>query len=249
MIYNYIKTAIEGHIFTMTLDRASKRNAFTPTFVNEVAHAVAHANSLRQIKLFVLRANGPVFCAGMDLMVYQNPEHDEVNQAIENVEISLAEVMDNLEKPTIAILEGDVIAGGFMFVLGCTYVYAKKEIQFKLPEIALGIFPFQVMAGLLRIMPEKKVLQLCFDPTSFSTEQAIEYGIVDEILDEQKLNKLLDSFADKSTQAIQAGMRALKDLRNMDESTRYSYLLKSLASLKDDPEVKKRMDKFKKKEN
>jgi len=246
MVYNFIKTAIQGHVFTLTLDRESKRNAFTPTFVNEVAHAIKQVNSLTQIKLFVLRANGPVFCAGMDLLVYQNPELDEVNQNIENKDISLAEVMDSLEKPSIAILEGDVIAGGFMFILGCTYVYAKKGVQFKLPEIALGIFPFQVMAGLLRILPEKKVLQICLDPKSFSLQQAIEYGIVDGIFQEQELSTWIEDFADKSTQAIQAGMRALKDLRHIDESLRYSYLLKSLASLKDDPEVKRRMSKFQK---
>lgn len=246
MVYNFIKTAIEAHIFTLTLDRDSKRNAFTPTLVNEVAHAIALANSLKDIKLFVLRANGSIFCAGMDLKVYQNPELDEFNQAIENQDISLAEVMDTLEKPSIAILEGDVIAGGFMFLLGCTYVFAKKDIQFKLPEISLGIFPFQVMAGLLRIMPEKKVLQLCLNPVSFSTQQAITYGIVEAILDQEKLKILMDSFADKSTEAMQAGMRALKEIRSMDEHLRYSFLLKALTALKDNPEVKTQMGKYNK---
>ena len=246
MVYNFIKTTIDAHIFTLTLDRDSKRNAFTPTLVNEVAHAIALVNSLKEIKLFVLRANGSIFCAGMDLKVYQNPELDEFNPTIENKDISLAQVMDTLEKPSIAILEGDVIAGGFMFLLGCTYVFAKKDIQFKLPEIALGIFPFQVMAGLLRIMPEKKVIQLCLDPTSFSAQQAISYGIVDAILDHEKLKVLMDSFANKSTEAMQAGIRASKELRSMDDNLRYSFLLKALTALKDNPEVKREMEKYNK---
>ncbi|WP_313261399.1 enoyl-CoA hydratase/isomerase family protein [Sphingobacterium sp.] len=241
MNYKFIQTEIKEHVFTLTLDREPKRNAFTPTTVNEVAHALEEAEANDQVHVLVLRANGPVFCAGMDLKTYQNPELDSPNPAIVNMERSLGEIFDQFSKPSIAIVEGDVIAGGFLYILGCTYVFAKKELNFRLPEIALGIFPFQVMAGLKRIMSEKQILQLCFDPSPFQTDKAIELGLVDGYLEQDKIDDLIASFADKSIYAMQAGMKALKAIRDMESDKQYAFLLESLQNLRDRDEVKKFM--------
>lgn len=241
MNYKFIQTEIKEHVFTLTLDREAKRNAFTPTTVNEVAHALEEAEANDQVHVLVLRANGPVFCAGMDLKTYQNPEMDSPNPAIVNMERSLGEIFDQFNKPSIAIVEGDVIAGGFLYILGCTYVFAKKELNFRLPEIALGIFPFQVMAGLKRIMSEKQILQLCFDPSPFQTDKAIELGLVDGYLEQDKIDDLIASFADKSIYAMQAGMKALKAIRDMESDKQYAFLLESLQNLRDRDEVKKFM--------
>ncbi len=238
MNYKFIHTEVKNHVFTLTLNREAKRNAFTPTTVNEIAHAIEVINERDDIHLMVLKAAGPVFCAGMDLKTYQNRELDTPNPEIENIEISLGEVMDQLNKPSIAIVEGDVIAGGFLYIIGCTYVFAKKDLNFRLPEIALGIFPFQVMAGLRRIMSEKKLLQLCLDPQPFNTDKAIELGLVDDYLNIEKVNVLIESFADKSSFALKAGMKSLKAIRNLESSNQYKYLLASLEELKDRDEVK-----------
>ncbi|MVZ65855.1 enoyl-CoA hydratase/isomerase family protein [Sphingobacterium sp. DK4209] len=247
MNYNFIKTNKEGYVFTLTLDREAKRNAFTPTMVNEIAHALSNAEEDELIKLVVIRANGPIFCAGMDLKTYQDPSLDILNTQIENKQISLGEVFDKFSKPSIAVVEGDVIAGGFLFLLGCTYVFAKENLNFKLPEVNLGIFPFQVLAGLLRVMPEKKALQICLKAEAFSTAEAKEFGIVDEYLSDEPLNKLIDSFAVKSTYALQAGFEAVKAIRFMDVSEQYNYLLNSLNKLRDKDEVKKQIgNQFKK---
>ncbi|VTQ08740.1 enoyl-CoA hydratase/isomerase family protein [Sphingobacterium daejeonense] len=143
MNYNFIKTEIKDHVFTLTLDREAKRNAFTPTTVNEIAHALKRANDNDDIHVLVLKANGPVFCAGMDLKTFQNKELDTPNPEIKNQDISLGEVFDNFNKPSIAVVQGDVIAGGFLYILGCTYVFAKTDLNFRLPEIALRIFRFK----------------------------------------------------------------------------------------------------------
>lgn len=242
MNYNFIKTEIKDHVFTLTLNREAKRNAFTPTTVNEIAHALKRANDNDDIHVLVLKANGPVFCAGMDLKTFQNKELDTPNPEIKNQDISLGEVFDNFNKPSIAVVQGDVIAGGFLYILGCTYVFAKTDLNFRLPEIALGIFPFQVMAGLRRIMPEKKVLQLCLDPNPFNTEKAIEMGLVDGYLEQMDLETFVGSFAEKSGFAMKAGIEALKAIRDIESSKQYDFLLQALDKLKDREEVKKSMD-------
>lgn len=247
MNYNYIQTNVDGYIFSLTLNREAKRNAFTPTMVNEIAHALAEADADDRVKVVVVRANGPVFCAGMDLKIYQDPSLDQQNPEITNRTISLGEVFDRLNKPSIAVVEGDVIAGGFLFILGCTYVLAKENLNFKLPEVNLGIFPFQVLASLVRVMPEKKALQLCLDGEPFTTSTAKEYGIVDDYLVDERLRDLIASFENKNTYALQAGMEAMKAIRGMDSKGQYDYLLTCLSKLRDKEEVKKQIaDQLKK---
>jgi enoyl-CoA hydratase/carnithine racemase len=68
-MYKYIKAQKIGYQFLLTLSRSEKRNAFTPTMVNEIYHAFQEANNDDEIKLVLIRAEGPVFCAGMDLKI------------------------------------------------------------------------------------------------------------------------------------------------------------------------------------
>ena len=218
----------------VTLARPEKRNAFTPTMVNEIAHAFTAANEDDSIKVVVIKAEGPVFCAGMDLKTFENPDLDVRNPQIQNKEISLGEVFDSLCKPAVAIVEGDVIAGAFLIILGCTYVYCRREVRFRLPELDLGIFPFQVMASLLKVMPEKKVLQLCLETDYFSASKAKELGIVDGYLEEINLEEQLQSFEKMNVKALSAGIQALHAVQDVSKSDRFSFLMKALDNLKKD---------------
>lgn len=232
MMYQYIKTYKEEHVFHLVLSRAEKRNAFTPTTVNEIAHALEIANDDDDIKVVLLQAEGPVFCAGMDLKTFQNDELDKRNPQIANKNISLGQVFDDLLKPAIAIVEGNVIAGGFLMILGCTYVFAKREVQFRLPELSLGIFPFQVMASLLKVLPEKKVLQLCLETDYFSAEKARNLGIVDGYLDEVDVEGLINSFSSTKAHVLKAGIASLRKLPGMSREEQFTYLKKVLDGLK-----------------
>lgn len=232
MKYNYIKTDKKEHQFLLTLARPEKRNAFTPTMVNEVAHALETANNDPMIKVVLLKAEGPVFCAGMDLKAFQNPDVDVANPAIENRDISLGEVFERLTKPSIAIIEGDVIAGAFLFVLGCTYAYCRREVRFRLPELALGIFPMQVMAGLLKVMPRKKALQLCLETDYFSSDKAKEYGIIDGYVDEVDLDEEVARFGEVRVEALQEGFAAMSDLEGVAAADRFSFLKQRLERLR-----------------
>ncbi len=232
MMYHFIKLRKERHIAYLTLARAEKRNAFTPTTVNEVAHAVQEINSDDDIKVVLLEAEGPVFCAGMDLKTFRDESLDVRNNAITYQNISLGEVFSQLHKPSVAILNGDVVAGGFLFILGCTYVFAKPEVRFRLPELDLGIFPFQVMASLLKVMPEKKVLQLCLNTDYFSVDEAIKLGIVDGLLDAEKIEALLNRFGNANTHVLKAGFESVRNLPDLPTNDQYSYLKKVLDRLR-----------------
>lgn len=243
MTYQYIKVNKSDFRMDVILARPEKRNAFTPTMVNELADAFREANDDNAIKVVMLKAEGPVFCAGMDLKVFENEDLDVRNPHIEDKNISLGEVFEQLHKPSIAIVEGNVIAGGFLMIAGCTYVFASKTVQFRLPELELGIFPFQVLASLLKVMPEKKVLQLCLNTDYFTAQEATAYGLVDGFLEDADIDGLLEKFKSISASAVSAGIRAMRQLPSVNIEERYSFLLKCLHDLKTSADVQKQLFK------
>lgn len=232
-MYKFIHTEKKDHQFIVTLARSEKRNAFTPTMVNEILDAFLQANADDAIKIVMIKAEGPVFCAGMDLKTFENPELDSPNPNIVNQNISLGEVFDKLLKPSIAIVEGNVIAGGFLIILGCTYVFCNKNIQFRLPELEIGLFPFQVLASLLKVIPEKKALQLCLNTDYFDDQMAKEYGIVDGYLEEIHLDSIIESYANKSTKALKSGVESMRNLPTIPHKEQYQYLKEVLEKLKE----------------
>lgn len=244
MTYQFIKTHIEDRVFTLTLARPEKRNAFTPTMVNEVNHALAAANGDKNVWLIIIKAEGPVFCAGMDLKVFENPSLDQLNPEIKNENISLASAIGQLTKPSIAVVEGDVIAGGFLIILECSYVFAKKEVKFSLPEVKRGIFPLQVLGSLLKIMPSRKAMDLCITGRSVSTQEAIELGIISEYLVAENLENLKKTILSNAPLAISKGFEALKKLPEMSENDKVDFLLKTLEELKKSKDAKEGIQAF-----
>lgn len=232
MEYKYIKVEKDGFKCSVTLARSEKRNAFTPTMVNEIDHVFQNVNVDDTIKVVIIRGEGAVFCAGMDLKTFENPLLDVPNEHLVNKNISFGEVFEGLLKPSIAIVEGDVIAGGFLVILGCTYVFANREVRFRLPELDLGIFPFQVMASLLKVIPEKKVLQLCMDTNYFDAERAFSLGIVDGFLDSSVVEDVINSFSGKSVKALKEGICAMRKLKTIAPDKRFAFLKEVLDGLK-----------------
>lgn len=244
MKYNFIKTSVEHHVFKLTLARPEKRNAFTPTMVNEINHAILEANLNKTVRLVLINAEGPVFCAGMDMKIFENPLLDTLNPEIQNQNISLATAISQLNKPSIAIVEGDVIAGGFLIVLECTYIFAKKEAKFSLPEVKRGIFPFQVMASLLKYLPQNKALDLCITAKVISASKAKDLGIVYDFLEDSNVNELISSIIGNAPKAIYSGFEAIKILGELSESEKIPFLLQSLENLKQTKDAKEGMSAF-----
>ncbi|MBA4853533.1 enoyl-CoA hydratase/isomerase family protein [Emticicia sp. BO119] len=250
VVFKLIKTEIRQNLFVITLNRPEKRNAFTPTMVNEIAFALAFANSKSEIWCVLLEAEGPVFCAGMDLNVFQNPELDKVNESLPRPlkEINLGDTFKNFYKPCIAKVKGDVLAGGFLLIGGCTFVIATEKVNFSLPEVLRGIFPLQVMGTLLKIMPPRKALEMCILGKKYTAREALELGLVSQVssvdgIDDNTEN-LIQTIISGSPFAVKKGIEAYQRLSDIPESQQYQYLLGLLQEIRNSEDAKEGIKAF-----
>jgi methylglutaconyl-CoA hydratase len=233
----HIKTAKAGHLFTIILSRPEKRNAFTPTMAEEITFALAYAHYQTAVRCVVLKAEGPVFCAGADLNAFHDASANTINPTLPIIreEARLGDAFNELLKPCIAQVEGPVLAGGFLIICGCTFVFSIPEATFSLPEVKRGIWPMQVMASLLPIMPQRKVLEMSVTGKAYSGTEALEMGLVTHLAGKEEIAVEVDVLArqvcNSAPLAIQSGMRSLQELKNVPENERHSFLKSQLDQL------------------
>lgn len=249
----HIKTAKAGHLFTITLSRPEKRNAFTPTMAEEITFALSYAHYAPDIRCVVLKAEGPVFCAGADLNAFHDPSANVVNATLPSIreEARLGDAFNDLLKPCIAQVEGPVLAGGFLMICGCTFVFSVPEATFSLPEVKRGIWPMQVMASLLPIMPQRKILEMSITGKVYSGKEALEMGLVTHLVEKEAIEAEAEALAkqicNNAPLAIQSGMRSLQELKNRPQNEQHTYLKTELDKLLQTEDAKEGALAFKEK--
>jgi len=220
-----------NQVLTITLNRPEKRNALNETMVNELAFAITYAHHTDRIRLVVLQARGPVFCAGGDIHTLEGkPEGDNSGSTIPapGKRVLVGELFNTLYKPSIAQVEGDVYAGGLLLLAGCTFVVACNDVKLGLPEVKRGIFPFQVMSSLLQLMPARKVLEWCILGYNLEVERAHEYGLISQVSIEETIGRdvqqLVERVLQNSPRAISMGLEAYDHIRTSSTSDQHEYL-------------------------
>lgn len=240
--FAYLEIEELDNVLTITLDRAKKKNALHPQMVNELAYALHYAHFEKSIWVIILQAKGNIFCAGADLKAMAGiiePNNSTVPKP--TGELLIGELFNKVYKPTIAKVTGDVYAGGFFFLAGCNIVVAQDDIKFGLPEVKRGIYPFQVMAALLKVMPARKVIDWCIRGYNLPVKEAERYGLVSEITDaasiDQSVQNIVDELKQNSPSAIRFGLESYDKIQPSAAEHKYLYdMLNKTISTKDGQE-------------
>lgn len=242
MLYNQDQTQLLDHhqlhfievkqtdrVMTITLNRPEKKNALHPVMIRELAFALHVAQHREDVWLVLLRARGNVFCAGADLKALAGMGEEIYTTIPEpSGELLLGELFSYLHKPIIAVVEGSVFAGGFLLLTGCTYVIANEDIVLSLPETQRGLFPFQVMAALMQVMPRRKVLDWCIRAYNLDVKKACEWGLITHVTVpqnmEQDLHTLKEDILQNAPKAISMGLQAFAYLQRKQNREEHTYL-------------------------
>jgi len=226
-----------NQVLTITLDRAEKKNALHPQMVNELAYAMHYAHYEKNVWVVVIQAKGNVFCAGADLkaMMGGGGEHNSTIPS-PNGAILLGELFNKIHKPTITKVTGDVYAGGFLILAGSNIVVAQEDIRLALPEVKRGLFPFQVMAALLQVMPARKVVDWCIRGYDLPVQEAERLGLLTQVCSAEKMdqatNEIIDQLKENSPSAIRLGLEAYEEIHLKSGEHKYlmQMLMKTIAS-------------------
>ncbi|BDS10815.1 enoyl-CoA hydratase-related protein [Aureispira anguillae] len=251
--FAYLILEEKAHSLHITLNRPQQKNALNEVLLRELAFAISYAQHNNHIWVVTLGAVGNIFCAGADLKTFmgQKDEHSGSTIPIENQKIILGDLFNNLHKPCIAKVAKPVYAGGFLLLAGCTHVVAVGSSTFTLSEVKRGIWPFQVMASLLRIMPERTALNWCIHGGSWSAQSAYEAGLVTHLVLDQDLEHtvdvLVDTICQNSPTAIRLGLQTVQEMKSIPSQEQHKFLHQRLMELIQTKDAKEGINAFKEK--
>mgnify|MGYP003316779969 FL=1 len=174
----------------------------------------------------VLRAKGDVFCSGSDLSAMQGKadQHDSsIGEPLK--EVLLVNLWTGFSKPSLAIVEGNVYAGGYLFLACCTYVIADKSLKFSLPETRRGIFPMQVMGVLMRVIAPRVLLDWCIRGYEIDTQKAEDWGLISRAVNKNEIEAAAKEWIKEvranSPNAISLGMEAFRNIVDDEKNQKY----------------------------
>ena len=180
--------SIDGEVATVTIN-SPPVNALSQIVRNGLKRGVEAAEANGAVKAIVIICGGRTFIAGADISEFGKPPAKPY----------LPEVLDTIEnasKPVVAALHGTALGGGFEVALTAHYRIAVPSAKCGLPEIKLGLIPG---AGgtqrLPRLIGVEKALDVILSGTPFGAREAKEWGVVDELAEEGKLQESALAFA------------------------------------------------------
>ena len=200
----------DGHLVTITLNRPEKRNALTGAMVATLRDAFVRVGRDDGVRVVVLLGNGPAFCAGLDLreMAAQREAGGEAHLG------GLEEALEDLEHcphPTIAVVQGDAIAGGCELALHCDIRVAGDSARFAMPLARIGLaVPVTLTWKLVDTIGAAKTSELLFTGEAISAETARGLGLVNRVVPDEELRDAALGLARQITQNAPLGVRAMK---------------------------------------
>ena len=133
-----VRSAREGAVATVVIDRPERRNALDVRLKRELADALAAAFADPAIAVVVLTGSGGYFVAGTDIAELRDMRPlDHLRLGSED----LFRVVRDAPKPVIAAVEGYALGGGCELALSCDLIVAAEDARFGQPEIRVGIMP------------------------------------------------------------------------------------------------------------
>ncbi|MGA3796642.1 enoyl-CoA hydratase/isomerase family protein [Pseudomonas fluorescens] len=157
--------------------------------VNALGHAVRAglleafmaAEQDEQVELIMLYCAGKTFIAGADIREFGQPAQAPILQA-------LTLVMENGNKPSLAVLHGSVLGGGLEVALACHYRIAHGAARLGLPETRLGLLPGGGGTQRLpRLVGVATALEMIITGEPIEATQALGLGLVDALFDDEPL--------------------------------------------------------------
>jgi enoyl-CoA hydratase/carnithine racemase len=137
-----VSTRDSGAVRHVVLTRPEKRNAMNGELLQELGEALADAGADSSVHAIVLRGEGPVFSAGVDLgELGQSAGNIAMLRTFRGVFLRCANLCEQVTKPVVAQLHGACFGGALEVALGCDLRIATPDCKLGLPEVRFGIIP------------------------------------------------------------------------------------------------------------
>ena len=209
-----IQVTQSGAVARITLTQPEVRNAFSDEVIAEITAAFTEVGARPDVRVVVLAAEGPAFCAGANLnWMRRMADYTREENLIDAGKLAqMLRVIYECPKPTIARVQGDVYAGGMGLVAACDMAVSVDTAGYCLSEVKLGLIPATISPYVIRAMGARAAHRYFLTAERFDAAEALRTGFVHAVVAPDQLDAKVDELARAITVASPDAVRACKKL-------------------------------------
>jgi enoyl-CoA hydratase len=209
----------------ITLARADIRNAQDRAMLYEINAALDIAMHDDEVRVVILAADGPHFSSGhhltdaskigehgapvMGVGGYELPGAEGYMAQEQEIYLGFCWRWRNLPKPTIAQVQGKVIAGGLMLVWPCDLIVASEDAQFSDPVVAFGVNGHEFFVHAYEV-GHRKAKEMLFTGDAIGAHEAKILGMVNHVVALEDLERFTLELAEKIGKRPSIGLKLAK---------------------------------------
>lgn len=219
-----------GGILRLTLNDSRRRNALSEAMLTRLGAALDDAAGDPAVRVVVLAAHGPAFCAGHDLkeLTAGRAAPDGGRAYFARIMALCSGVMQAIvtcPRPVIAEVTGVATAAGCQLVASCDLALAAADASFGTPGVHIGLFCATPMVALSRNVASKHAMGMLLTGDTIPATRAAEIGLVNRVVAPEALRDatmdLARKIASKSSLTLATGKRAFYEQREMPLAQAY----------------------------
>ncbi|HEX5661461.1 MAG TPA: crotonase/enoyl-CoA hydratase family protein [Polyangiales bacterium] len=221
-----VRVEVERGRASLVLTRADKHNGVDPPMLRGVLAAQRMLKKRRDVRVVILRGEGPSFCAGIDAKQFFTPSlataafMSQLWWPVRNWFQSWSIGFRSLGVPVIAAIHGNCFGAGIQLALGADIRFATPDARISIMEARLGLVPDMGGPTLLReLVPLDVAKELTFTGRIVSGQEALALGLVTHVADDPvaAAHTLADEIIARSPDSVAAGKFLLQNAWGADE--------------------------------
>ena len=202
----------KGAVATLTLNRPKQYNALSEALLDELAAAIARLAKEDAVRVVVIAASGPAFCAGHDLKEMRQRREADYYRALFAKCGEVMQGLVRLPQPVIARVHGIATAAGCQLVAACDLAIASKAARFATSGINVGLFCSVPAVPVSRNVGRKQSFEMLMTGDFISAEEAARHGLVNEAVEPEALDARVAELAAKIVAKSPLAVRLGKEM-------------------------------------
>lgn len=206
MNYNTLLYELNAGVLTITFNRPERYNAFNNEMSAEFIDALKKADKDSAVRAVVITGSGKAFCSGQDLKDVAGATRS-LGESVEKRYNPKAKLIQTIEKPFIAKLNGIAAGAGAGVALACDYIIASEQASLLFAFVNIGlVLDTGSSYTLPRLVGYRKAFEYATLGNKISASEALGQGIVNQVVAPEKLDEttvtIAQKYASSATKAI-----------------------------------------------
>jgi enoyl-CoA hydratase len=215
--FQLLHYAEDGPVARITLNRPEKRNALSIALSDELIRAIDRVQDSVTLKVLVIQGAGDTFCAGDDITEMQTGAWGDANRVTRRVRLyqGMANALEELDKVTVAAVDGFAVGGGLEITMACDFVVATRRARWGMPEVDVGITPgWGGTTRMARLIGRRMTKEVNLLGALHPAERAVQLGLWNRVVGDERLDAEVDALVEVLLSKNQQAVRQLKFIIN-----------------------------------